>query len=128
MEAVTCKAGHPFRKFTTGNTETLLHTPKAQGINVLHCLSDFHLTNYSASVMSLVMSSRDELDVSEQLILKLFSKVRNVGTTLFKWTESPFGPQECMKWIEIQSVADVKDLHICFSIPDTRPFYHTLVR
>jgi insulysin len=110
-----------------GNKETLWDSPIRNSINVLERLKAFHGQYYSANIMSLVVFGTDSLDELAKQILELFSQVPNWNIPMPMWPDNPYGPKECGVRIDMSPVADVKDLYICFPIPDTRPFYKTFV-
>ncbi|ANZ74910.1 BA75_02116T0 [Komagataella pastoris] len=63
---------HPFHRFATGNTSTLLNTPKARNINVRERLLKFHAKNYKAVNMSLVLKGPQSLNAMQKLVMTHF--------------------------------------------------------
>ncbi|KAI0462135.1 hypothetical protein LJB42_004222 [Komagataella kurtzmanii] len=63
---------HPFHRFATGNTSTLLNTPKARSINVRERLLKFHAKNYKAANMSLVLKGPHSLNALQKLVMTHF--------------------------------------------------------
>lgn len=55
LDKHTAHTGHPYRKFGTGNKDTLDVIPKQKGINVRDELLKFHGKWYSANIMSLAI-------------------------------------------------------------------------
>jgi len=102
--------------------------PDHKSIDVLKKLHEFHSTFYSASVMSLVVVGNQSLYELEDLVGSLFSKIPSNSLKLPVWPVSPFSENDCGIKIDILSVSDVRDLYVCFPIPDTRPYYKTFVR
>uniref|UniRef100_A0A4W3IE89 Nardilysin b (N-arginine dibasic convertase) n=1 Tax=Callorhinchus milii TaxID=7868 RepID=A0A4W3IE89_CALMI len=54
------KPGHPMSKFFWGNSQTLKHNPKQQGIDVHARLQEFWKRHYSAHYITLAVQSKDE--------------------------------------------------------------------
>nr|CAD7434187.1 unnamed protein product [Timema monikensis] len=77
LEKSTARPEHPFSKFGTGNKETLDTLPKEHGVNVRSELLAFHDAWYSSNMMALAVLGRESLDELEQLVVTLFSAVRN---------------------------------------------------
>ncbi|KOX69206.1 Insulin-degrading enzyme [Melipona quadrifasciata] len=115
---------HPFSKFSTGNKETLDVIPKQKGINVREKLLEFHDKFYSSNIMALSVLGKESLDELEQMIVELFSQVKNKDITVPTWPQHPFNPKEHFqhKWYVVP-IKDIRNLHIIFPIPDLREHY-----
>jgi len=57
FEKSLSKDNHPYKKFGTGNTQTLQDEPLSNGLDIRKLLLDFHNSWYSANNMRLVVSS-----------------------------------------------------------------------
>lgn len=71
----TANPQHPFSKFSTGNLETLITTPKAKGIDVHAAVREFWQRHYSANLMQLVVYGREGVDQLESLVKQAFEPV-----------------------------------------------------
>eukprot|EP01112_Ceratiomyxa_fruticulosa_P016038 TRINITY_DN4811_c0_g1_i2.p1 TRINITY_DN4811_c0_g1~~TRINITY_DN4811_c0_g1_i2.p1 ORF type:complete len:988 (+),score=198.79 TRINITY_DN4811_c0_g1_i2:178-3141(+) len=69
-----CKPHHPLRKFATGNLETLGNVE-----NLRQRLLDFHKTYYSASIMSLCIIGKNDLQTLEKWVLEFFASIVSNG-------------------------------------------------
>ncbi|CAG0887165.1 unnamed protein product [Cyprideis torosa] len=101
VQKLLAKEGHPFRKFGTGNIDTLLNIPRKKGIDTRKALLDFHDKWYSANIMTLAVFGKEDLDELESEVLKHFSKIVNKNVEKPSWPEHPYGPNEVGKILEI---------------------------
>ncbi|KAJ9600258.1 hypothetical protein L9F63_009434, partial [Diploptera punctata] len=123
LEKSTAKKDHAFNKFGTGNKQTLDTIPKENGINVREELLKFHDTWYSSNIMALAVLGKESLNQLEELVVELFSDVKNKNVTAPKWTEHPFGPEQLQMKGFIVPVKDLRNLNITFPIPDLHEYY-----
>lgn len=114
---------HPFHKFGTGNKETLDSIPKSKNIDVREELLKFHQKWYSSNIMTLVVLGKQSLDELENLVVELFSDVKDKSVTAPTWPEHPFPPELRRKKAYCLPVKDLRNLSIDFPIPDTRKYY-----
>nr|XP_031836448.1 insulin-degrading enzyme isoform X1 [Nomia melanderi] len=123
LEKSAANPNHPFSKFGTGNKETLSIIPKQKNINVREKLLEFHETYYSANVMALCILGKESLDELEEIVLKLFSQIKNKEIEIPVWTEHPFSEQDFQtKWY-IVPIKNTRHLNITFPLPDLRDHY-----
>ncbi|KAJ1521592.1 hypothetical protein ONE63_003243 [Megalurothrips usitatus] len=118
------KKGHPYSKFGTGNTITLVDRPKEMGISVRDALLKFHSEWYSSNIMSLVVVGRENLDELEAMVVENFSQVKcrsNVEPP--SWPEHPYGPEQLKKKLSVVPIKDQRNLVILFPIPDLSKHY-----
>jgi insulysin len=111
---------HPFSKFGTGCLETL-DKPA-----VVPTLKDFYRQNYSANVMGLVVYAKESLDCLEQWVRAKFAAVPNRQVAVPVWPERPWlADQHPGTLITVQSVKQMRSLHIVFPVKDMLSFYLT---
>ncbi|KDP26059.1 hypothetical protein JCGZ_21092 [Jatropha curcas] len=68
---------HPYHKFSTGNWETLEVQPKAKGLDTRHELLKFYKENYSASLMHLVVYTKESLDAIQIAVEDKFQEIQS---------------------------------------------------
>ncbi|XP_024935321.1 insulin-degrading enzyme-like 1, peroxisomal isoform X2 [Ziziphus jujuba] len=81
--------GHPYRKFSTGNWDTLEVHPKAKGVDTRHELIKFYEANYSANLMHLAIYAKDDLDKVQGLVESKFQEIRNIDRTSLRFPGDP---------------------------------------
>lgn len=123
LEKSTCKNGHPYKKFGTGNVETLVTTPKEKGIDVREELLNFHRKWYSSNIMTLAILGKESLDDLEKMTVSLFSDVVNKNVEKPEWNDHPFGPEQLGMKGYVVPVKNLRNLNISFPIPDLRDYY-----
>lgn len=111
---------HVYSKFGTGNAETL------KGENTRDELLKFHGELYSANQMKLVLLGRNSLDELQEMATSKFAAIKNKGIP------SPmFEGQVLRRNRELGSVytfkpvKEVRNLEICFPIPDCSHFWRS---
>ncbi|CAM9359574.1 unnamed protein product, partial [Laminaria digitata] len=80
--AVLANPTHPYSKFGTGNKETLLDRPSAEGRSARQALLRFFDTYYSANQMTLAVLGKEPLSQLQRTVDDLFKKVPNRGNGL----------------------------------------------
>ncbi len=68
---------HPFSRFSIGNIETLMETPRKQGLDSYKALKNFHKLYYSANIMTAVIISNDDLKYLEEIAFEKFKVYTN---------------------------------------------------
>ncbi|KAJ3300130.1 Insulinase (Peptidase M16) [Borealophlyctis nickersoniae] len=114
---------HPYRKFGTGNLETLRDIPKANGQDIRKILLDFHSKYYSANIMKLVILGKESLDELTNWAVEKFSDIRDKNIEVPSFQGHPLTPAELEKQILVKPVKDLRHLEITFPFPDEAPFY-----
>jgi len=118
LEKASAKEGHDWRKFGTGNKQTLETDPEAKGIKVHQALLDFHAKHYSSNIMGISVLGKEPLDQLQELVVTNFSKVENKNVEIMEWKEHPYGKDEVGMKGEVVPVKDLRNLNISFPIPD----------
>lgn len=72
--------GHPVRKFSWGNLNSLKITPKAQGADIMTLLRAFHATHYRPTAAKLVVVAPQGLDELEESVEQAFAGWVGAGT------------------------------------------------
>ncbi|XP_078036268.1 insulin degrading metalloproteinase isoform X2 [Augochlora pura] len=123
LEKSSANPSHPFAKFGTGNKETLEIIPKQKNINIREKLLEFHETYYSANAMALCVLGKESLDELEEMVVKLFSHVKNKDIEIPVWLDHPFTEEDFQhKWY-IVPIRNKRRLNITFPLPDLRAHY-----
>lgn len=123
LEKSTVPHTHDYSKFGTGNIETLSTIPKSKQIDVREELLKFHDTFYSSNVMTLAVIGKESLEELTDMVVPLFSGVKNKNISVPEWKEHPFGPEQLKLKGYVVPVKDVRNLNITFPIPDLHPYY-----
>lgn len=108
--------GHPAKKFSTGNLETLGNITRDE-------LIEFYNNHYSANRMGLALLSTHSLDEMEVWAKQYFSDVKNLNLPRNNHPKDLFEKKETFRLVQIDPVKDLRDLEISFAIPSTREMY-----
>ncbi|KAJ8935785.1 hypothetical protein NQ314_012635 [Rhamnusium bicolor] len=114
---------HPYNTFGTGNKYTLITLPKERGINVREKLLEFHDKWYSSNIMSLAVLGKESLEELEEMVVELFSTVKNKNIEAPVWKTHPFKEDQFKTLVYISPVKDVRNLNIAFPCEDLTEFY-----
>ncbi|CAD6193834.1 unnamed protein product [Caenorhabditis auriculariae] len=118
------KKGHDYGKFGTGNKKTLLEDARAKGIEPREALLRFHKKWYSSNIMTLCVVGKESLDDLQSYLGDLeFESIENKNVERVAWNESPYGPEQLGKRIEVVPVKDTRTLQVVFPIPDYNADY-----
>ncbi|KAI9188669.1 metalloprotease [Blastocladiella emersonii ATCC 22665] len=113
-------ARHPYAKFGTGTADTLLHGPRAKGIDSRARLIDFYREHYSANLMRLVLVGKDDLDTLSAWAADRFSDIVNRHAPVPE-DAIPGHPWElksmARKVVRLRTVCDLKSINIRWAFP-----------
>nr|XP_022903817.1 insulin-degrading enzyme [Onthophagus taurus] len=123
LDKHTADTNHPFHKFGTGSRQTLEITPKESGINVRDELLKFHGTWYSSNIMSLAVLGKESLDELEQMVIKMFSEVKDKDVIAPKWEVHPFSGDRLRTCTYMVPIKDIRNLNLIFPTPDLIELY-----
>jgi insulysin len=126
LEKDLSSAEHPFHKFGTGNTESLVTTPKANGIDIRALLLKFHGAYYSANLMRLVVIGREPLDDLEAMVVGRFNAIPNIDAPAPTFGGAlPFGPDQLGRLVRVVPVMEMRVLQLSWPLPPQKAFYKT---
>jgi insulysin len=94
LEKHLSSPNHPYRKFGTGNLETLWSTPKKMGRDPRAELIDWWAKEYCASRMKLVVLGKDSLDTLEGWVRERFERVPYKGKEKVTYSDKIFEPEQ----------------------------------
>ncbi|TPX70225.1 hypothetical protein SpCBS45565_g01950 [Spizellomyces sp. 'palustris'] len=114
---------HPYRKFGTGNLETLRDIPASKGLDIRKILLDFHSKYYSSNIMKLVLLGKEPLDQLADWAVEKFSAVQNKAIDVPSFEGHPLTAAELGKQVLIKPVKELRHLELTFPFPDTQPYY-----
>ncbi|KAI9096425.1 Metalloenzyme, LuxS/M16 peptidase-like protein [Phlyctochytrium arcticum] len=123
LEKDLSNPNHPFKKFGTGNLETLRDIPIAKKLDIRKVLLEFHDKYYSANIMKLVLVGKESLDELTNWVVTRFSEVRNKDIQVPSFEGHPLTKSELGKQVLIKPVKELRHLEITFPFPDTQPLY-----
>ncbi len=106
--------GHPYRKFSVGNLETL---QAEQQTALRDALLAFYEAHYSANKMRLVLLGTQTLDELEALAKRKFSAIKNRQLDKQKVIQTYFEDDLLPARIDVQSIMDRRSLSIAFPVP-----------
>lgn len=107
---------HPYRKFSTGNRQTLKSVSRTDVIQ-------FYKKYYSANNMKLVVMSARPLKETQAWVEKYFKDVPNLNVTRPKYDDF-FLNQETVKRMHfVKTINDADELTILFNVPDDRTYW-----
>ena len=70
--SVLANEGHPFSRFSIGNINTLMETPKNLNLDTYEALKNFHKQYYSANIMTAVIISNEDIKTLEDMVVEKF--------------------------------------------------------
>jgi len=112
------REGHPRRKFSTGNLETLTSIKRDE-------LLRFYRRNYSANVMKLCVMSTASLDELEASVRAKFAAVPNYNRGVLDYPSDFFARKDLPMFIQVKPVADQRDLSLDFALPPLAATYRS---
>lgn len=120
---------HPFSKFSTGNTQTLLNNPRRYDIDLREELLTFHDTWYrSGNLMNLVIVGRTTLDELEAMAREYFTVgIDNKAIEIPSWSDQVFTSDQMMTKTYIVPLRDVRTMTLTFQTPDLFPYHRSSV-
>ncbi|KAI8904966.1 Metalloenzyme, LuxS/M16 peptidase-like protein [Powellomyces hirtus] len=123
LEKDLSNPNHPYRKFGTGNLETLRDIPAQKGLDIRKILLEFHDKYYSANIMKLVLLGKESLDQLESWAVSMFSAVKNKDIKVPSFEGHPLTKAELGKELLIKPVKELRHLELTFPFPDTQKMY-----
>lgn len=129
VNKVIANPQHPFSKFSTGNTQTLLVNPKRFGIILRDELLTFHEAWYrSGNLMNLVVVGRNSLDELETMVKNYFTVgIDNKTVEIPSWSDQVYTSDQMMTKTYIVPLRDVRTMTLTFQTPDLLPYYKSSV-
>ena len=110
----TSRPGHPYRKFGTGNLETLKTFPEGNNIDIRELLLDFHSNYYSSNIMTVAVLGKEPLAEIEGVIVPLFEEVPNKDVVISPVKSFPYGKDELGVMIKIPTIKEMKKLELIY--------------
>uniref|UniRef100_A0A5B7AKQ5 Putative Insulinase (Peptidase family M16) family protein isoform 1 n=1 Tax=Davidia involucrata TaxID=16924 RepID=A0A5B7AKQ5_DAVIN len=115
--------GHPYHKFSTGNWDTLEVRPKARGVDTRHELLKFYEANYSASLMHLVVYTKESLDKTQILVENKFQEIRNIDRSCPRFPGQPCTSEHLQILVKAVPIKQGHKLRIIWPITPTIHHY-----
>lgn len=112
--------GSLFHKFSTGNTNTLLHQTAIQGLNLREEVIKYFKDNYRVDNMKLVIYGPEGINVYKDLVEKTFGTVEKPLTLLKKEKKrkEAFDKENLGRVILYKTINKHQQLDISIKIPD----------
>ena len=107
---------HPSAGFFTGTAETLQGDLRPE-------LIDFYIRRYSASLMNLVVLGREPLDELEDLVVSIFSDVRDTNAEVVHASQPLFQPGVLPAMLQIKTLKNNPSLELMFPVPSLEPYW-----
>ncbi|PIK49484.1 putative insulin-degrading enzyme isoform X5 [Apostichopus japonicus] len=108
-----------------GNKETLETIPSSKGLDVREALLKFHSDYYSSNIMALAVVGRESLKELADMVVDLFSAVKNMDVVIPEWLEHPFAKEKLMLRADVVPVKNVRQLNLTFPLPDLQEYYRS---
>jgi insulysin len=118
VSSLFLKEGHPERKFSTGNLETLGDISRDE-------LIAFYEKYYSSNRMTLALCSTHSLEKMEKWTREYFSPIKNKHTEQPSYSPDLYEKKETFRLVSIDPIKDLQDLYINFALPATRQYYES---
>jgi len=121
--AFTSRNGHPFKRFTWGNLQSLRDDPIKHGVDLQKALHQFYASYYSSNLMSLCVVSAASLSDMESMVRQHFTSIPNHNATrpIHNLAGPPWKSGAGLE--QIHRMIPVKDflhqLHLTFPSPPT---------
>lgn len=117
----SCNENHPFKKFGTGNVQTLKIDPEANHLNVREHLVNFFNRYYSSNQMKLCVIGNYSFQEMEKLVRNSFSAIKNSHISKHEFyppsdATKPFQPSDLAKLFKYEPVTDTTDLTLLFPL------------
>ncbi|WWD20389.1 hypothetical protein CI109_104865 [Kwoniella shandongensis] len=134
LEKHLAKQGHPYRKFGTGNYETLWSKPKEAGRDPRRQLIEWWEKEYCARRMKLAIVGKEDVETLEKWVKERFESVPvrtegkpEVGTDGVRvvFEDSPYGVEDLGNFTFAKPVRDMRGLEILIPFPDTEHLYQS---
>lgn len=116
---------HPFHKFGTGNTETLVDMPQKNGVDIRDELLKFHKQYYSANLMKLVVLGRESLDELEAMATRMFSEIPNIDAPVPTFEGTPYGEEQRGRTVKTVPIKEMRVLKMAWPLPPQKAHYRT---
>jgi insulysin len=116
---------HAYRRFSSGNWETLHDNPLAHGVQIRDEFMKFYHTNYSANLMKLVILGRESLDTLEKWTKDVFATVPNKSLGRKRWDMPIYSENELLTVTFAKTVLELRSLEIQFAYRDEQVFYES---
>lgn len=110
------KKGHPYQKFSTGNTKTLKPVTRQDVIQ-------FYRKHYSSNNMKLVVMSTVPTATLHQMVTKYFSDVPNFNSAKPTYDDFFFDSTQKERLHFIKSIQDKDEMTILFNVPDDSKYW-----
>lgn len=109
------KNDHPYRKFSTGNTQTLKKVTRDDVVQ-------FYKKYYSANNMKLVVMSARPLKETKVWVEKYFKDVKNLNVQRPKYTDFYLDLNREKRLHFVKTINDVEEMTVLFNIEDELPY------
>ena len=111
---------HPYAKFSVGDLETLADRPEHP---VRDDLLEFYKRNYSANLMTLVVTGREPLDQLQQMVSSRFGAIPDHRRTIEPIRVPLYTAAQLPQFVQIQPMQQQRTLSLAWTLPDQRSDY-----
>ncbi|EIE20423.1 hypothetical protein COCSUDRAFT_30601 [Coccomyxa subellipsoidea C-169] len=119
----TANPGHPFNRFSTGNLDTLLHTPKERGLIPHEEVQAFHARHYSSNLMRGALVGRQPLAELEALVRAKFGAVPNTDLPVPHFPEDVLTEQQTGQLLRVVPQKEGHRLDLQWAVPPEQTVY-----
>ncbi|CAK0787227.1 hypothetical protein CVIRNUC_010443 [Coccomyxa viridis] len=114
---------HPINRFATGNLQTLLHTPKAEGRRPHEEVRKFYAGHYSSNIMKGAVMGRHSLDELEAMVRAKFQGIGNADLRVPEFTGDVVLPGQTAQIIRMVPEKEGHIIDMQWAIPPQQPLY-----
>ncbi|KAI9355143.1 Metalloenzyme, LuxS/M16 peptidase-like protein [Zopfochytrium polystomum] len=115
---------HPYRKFGTGNAETLKGAESSPGgRNVRDEVVAWYREHYSANIMRLVVLGKEPIDQMADWVIAQSKLIPSSGRPVPAFPGHPLSGRALQTEIRIKPVKEIRELQINFAFPDLTELY-----
>ncbi|CAH2063830.1 unnamed protein product [Thlaspi arvense] len=114
---------HPYHKFSTGNMDTLLVRPEANGIDTRSELLKFYDEYYSANIMHLVVYGKENLDKIQATVEKIFQEIRNTNKSIPRFLGQPCTLDHLQVLVKVVPIKQGHELNVTWPVTTTIHHY-----
>lgn len=111
---------HPFARFSVGSLDTLADHPDHP---VRDDLLAFYQRNYSANLMTLVVTGREPLDQLQQMVSSRFSAIPNRQREIEPISIPLYNVEQLPQFVQIQPMQQQRTLSLAWTLPDQHADY-----
>ncbi|BDA50691.1 Insulin-degrading enzyme [Coccomyxa sp. Obi] len=121
----TANPGNPFNRFSTGNLDTLLHTPKDRGLVPHREVQEFHARHYSSNLMRGAVVGPQPIAELEALVRAKFGAVPNTDLQVPTFPGDVLTEQQTGQLLRVVPQKEGHRLDLQWAVPPEQHVYRS---